>query len=369
MPADDGLHRMSTEDLAGFLRRLRALRMREGLSLDGLAAQPELRPGGDAAGQPGFTITRLGPRLARRHGPQRSRWRPSPGLVGVTATAIVLAGLAAGGAVLTEPAGHSQSSAPSAPLPGGGRSMADHGGRMHMHTRTEPAAPTPASPAPSSPAAKAARGLRVRVVPVLVRPARMGPEVAGVGCPGSPHDGISLAGASTGPGWTAAGGGWTGNGCDGRSVWTMDPNGTSPSTLSWFFYPSMQASSCRLAVFVPSQNALGVGNYQISAGSTSLGSVSIDQAGSEGEWVPLGSYPATGSMLTVQLQPGMATLTVAPGGTGQGGTGHGNGGNGGSGKSGNGHSGPGGGPPTPAPSPAAGHTAAVAASAARARCS
>ncbi len=209
MPADDGLHRLSTEDLATFLRRLRALRMREGLSLDGPAAQPELRPGSDAAGQPGFTITRLGPRLVSRHGPQRSRWRPSPGLVGVTATAIVLAGLAAGGAVLTEPTGHSESSAPGASLPGGGRSMADHGGRMHMHTRTGPAAPTPASPAPSSPAAKAPSRPRVRmVVPVLVRPARMGPEVAGVGCPGSPHDGVSLADAGTGPGWTTAGGGW-----------------------------------------------------------------------------------------------------------------------------------------------------------------
>ena len=330
MPADDGLRRMSTEDLAAFLRRLRALRMREELSVEGLAAQ--------------------------RHGPRRSRWRPSPGLVGVTATAIVLAGLAAGGAVLMEPTGHSESSAPSAPLPGGGRSMVDHGGRMHMHTRTEPAAPTPASPAPTRPAARAARRPRVRVVvPVLVRPARMGPEVAGVGCPGSPHDRIGLAGASTGPGWTTAGGGWTGNGCDGGSVWTMDPNGTSPSTLTWFFYPSMQASSCRLAVFVPSQHALGVGNYQIAAGPASLGSVSIDQAGSQGEWVPLGSYPATGGMLTVQLLPGTATLTAAPGPNGHGGNGHG-------------HGGSGGGPPTPTPGPASGQNAAVAASAARASC-
>jgi len=366
MPADDGLHRMSTEDLAAFLRRLRALRMREGLDLGGLAARPELPPGSDAAGQPGFTRTRtrLGPHLVPRHRPQRSRWRPSPGLVGITATAIVLAGLAAGGAVLTEPTGHSESGAPGAPsaaLPGG-RSMTSHGGRMHMHTR--PAAPSPAGPRPAPPSPHRARvpgQARVRVVvPVLVRPARMGTEVAGAGCPSSRSDGISQASASTGPGWTPAGGGWTGNGCDGSSVWTMDPNGTSPSTLTWFFYPSMQASSCRLAVFVPSQNALGVGNYQISAGPTSLGSVSIDQAGSQGEWVPLGSYPVTGSMLTVQLQPGTATLTAATGGTGQGGNGNGNGsgGNGGSG----------GGPATPAPSPASGHNAAVAASAARAKC-
>jgi hypothetical protein len=238
--------------------------------------------------------------------------------------------------------------------------MTSRGGRMHMHT--QPAAPSPAGPRPAPPSPHRARmpgDPRARVVvPVLVRPHRMGTEVAGVGCPSSHNDGISLAGASTGPGWTTAGGGWTGNGCDGSSVWTMDPNGTSPSTLSWFFSPSMQASSCRLAVFVPSQNALGVGNYQISAGPTSLGSVSIDQAGSEGEWVPLGSYPVTGSMLTVQLQPGTATLTAATGGSG--GNGNGNGGKG--------HGGSGGGQATPSPSAAAGHNAAVAASAARARC-
>ena len=118
---------LTGEALAVFLRRLRALRMREGLSLDGLAAQGNLPPGSDAAGQSGFTITRLGPRLAPRHGPRRNRWRPSPGLIGVTATAMVLAGLAAGGVVLMEPTGHSESSAPSAPLPGGGRSMANRG--------------------------------------------------------------------------------------------------------------------------------------------------------------------------------------------------------------------------------------------------
>jgi hypothetical protein len=137
----------------------------------------------------------------------------------------------------------------------------------------------------------------------------------------------------------------------------MDPNGNqaSPSTLTWFFYPSMQASSCQLAVFVPNQNALGVGNYQISAGATSLGSVSIDQAGSQGEWVALGSYPATGGMVTIQLLPGTATLTAATSGNGHGG--------------GNGHGRSGDGQPTPTPSPASGHNAAVAASAARATCS
>ena len=201
---------------------------------------------------------------------------------------------------------------------------------------------------------------RVRVVvPVLVRPKRMGTEVAGVGCPNSQNDGISLADASTSPGWKTAGGGWTGNGCDGSSVWTMDPHGTSPSTLTWFFYPSMQASSCQLAVFVPSQNALGAADYQVLAGSASLGSMSIDQADDQGQWVSLGSYPAAGGMLTVQLLPGTATLTAATNGNGNG---NGNGGNG------NGNGGSGGGQATPSPSPASGHNAAVAASAARASC-
>lgn len=339
MPADDGLHGMPAEDLAAFLHSLRALREREGLSLDGA----DLPPG---------------------RGPRRGRWRPGAGLVGVTAVALALAGLAAGGAVLTDPAGHSQTSAPGALLPGGGRSMADHGGQMHMRIRpVAPAQPKP-RPARSSPAPRMPAKRRVRVVvPVLVRPARMGTEVAGPGCPGSENDGVSLAAASTGPGWATAGGGWTGNGCDGSSVWTMDPDGTSPSTLSWFFYPSMRASACQLAVFVPSQNALGVGSYQVSAGPASLGTVSVDQAGSAGQWVTLGSYPAAGGMLTVQLQPGTATLTAAAGGNGDSGNGSsGNGGNGDSGSNGHGGGGKGG-------SGGSGHHTAVAASAARASCS
>ena len=131
----------------------------------------------------------------------------------------------------------------------------------------------------------------------------------------------------------------------------MDPNGdqASPSTLTWFFYPSMRASACRLAVFVPSQNALGVGSYQISAGPASLGTVSVDQAGSAGQWVTLGSYPATGGMLTVQLLPGTATLTAATGANGQGGNGNGSAATAAPGTAGNGHSGSGGGPATPAP--------------------
>ena len=44
MPADDGLHGMPAEDLAAFLHSLRALREREGLSLDGADLPPGRGP-------------------------------------------------------------------------------------------------------------------------------------------------------------------------------------------------------------------------------------------------------------------------------------------------------------------------------------
>lgn len=377
MPADEGLHGIPAEDLAGFLRDLRALRVREGLGLDGAAMPPELPPGaGPTAGQPGFTITRLG---RTRAAPRRRRWRPGPALTRAMAAALVLAALGAGGALLTRPtAGQHGASAPGAPRPAGGRSMTDHGGRMRMRV-VLPGRPSPQPTTASPVRARATRKAHARVRgPALRQQAPARPEVAGVGCPDNQGDGVSLDAASTGPAWTAAAGGWAGNGCDGSSVWTMDPNGNqaSPSTLTWFFHPSAGESTCRLAVFVPARNALGVASYQISDRAVSLGAVSVDQAASAGRWVALGSYPVTGGMLDVQLLPGPATLTAAvPGNGGNGGNGNsgsggtGNaqgGGNGGSG--GQAHGGPGPGTATPSPSPAPGLGAAVAASAARATC-
>ena len=231
-------------------------------------------------------------------------------------------------------------------------------------------------------------------MPRLVRPAGAGTEVAGVGCPDRQGDGVSLAAATTGAGWTAGGGGWTGNGCDGSSVWTMDPAGhqPSPSTLTWFFHPAPRASVCRLDVFVPTQHAHGVASYEITEGAVDLGTVAVAQAASACQWVPLGSYPVAGGLLDIQLLPGTAALTAVTSGTGGNGS-SGPGGNGVAAGGGNGVSGgtgPGGsgsGEATPTPSPASGHAtpapnpapsptssqapghgAAVAASAARAAC-
>ena len=98
----------------------------------------------------------------------------------------------------------------------------------------------------------------------------------------------------------------------------MDPNGnqTSPSTLAWFFHPPRRL---RRAVWtcsaVPERARRG--QHEITDGAVSLGSVSVDQAASAGQWVALGSYPVAGGMLDIRLLPGTAALlTAATSGTG-----------------------------------------------------
>jgi len=142
-------------------------------------------------------------------------------------------------------------------------------------------------------------------------------EVAGIGCP---QGNVIVANAPTGPGWTASGGGWTGDGCDGSAVWTMDPNGNQPvpSTLTWEFGLAAGVSHCTLAVFVPTRKALGVGQYAVFAGAgttaADIASVAINQAAAAGQWVTLGSYPVQGTSLEIQVAPAAGTAgTPDPG--------------------------------------------------------
>jgi hypothetical protein len=137
-------------------------------------------------------------------------------------------------------------------------------------------------------------------------------QVTGVGCPAGQNYGVTLAAAKPGPPWTAAQGGWTGNGCDGTSVWTMNPAGKpSPSTLTWWFGALAGVSNCTLSVYVPAQNALGQAGYAVSTGSgSSLGTVTVDQAANAGSWIVLGTFPAAGSGYQIQLMPESAELTA-----------------------------------------------------------
>jgi hypothetical protein len=138
-------------------------------------------------------------------------------------------------------------------------------------------------------------------------------QIAGVGCPASQGNGITLGAANSGPPWTTAQGGWAGNGCDGASVWTMNPAGKpSPSTLTWFFGAPSGVSNCTLSVYVPTQNALGQAGYAVSTGSgSSLGTVAIDQAANAGHWVVLGTFPPASSGYQIQLMPEVTALTAA----------------------------------------------------------
>jgi translation initiation factor IF-2 len=137
-----------------------------------------------------------------------------------------------------------------------------------------------------------------------------------VGCPSDGGGAVTFSNAPKGPGWTPAGGGWTGNGCDGSTLWTMDPNGKqpAPSTLTWTFNTA-GASRCTLAVFVPTQNALGVSDYSVSVGpaaaSQVVGAVPVSQSAEAGQWLTLGTYPVSGSLVEITTAP-------APGASGPG---------------------------------------------------
>ena len=245
----------------------------------------------------------------------------------VAAAAVTL--VAAGTAVaLTRPAAHTYASA---------------------RPRTTPSVSKDAPRAPTVPRHPVASVPRMTSTPraTSTPQATSVPRVAGVGCPGSQDNGVTVTAARPGRPWTAAQGGWTGNGCDGASLWTMNPAGKqpSPSTLTWWFGAPPGVSRCTLSVYVPTQNALGQAGYAVSTGNgSSLGTVTIDQAANAGSWVVLGTFSAAGSGYQIQLMPEVAELTAAgPAGKG-----------------------PGKSAPKPAPP---GHNSAIAASAAAATCS
>jgi hypothetical protein len=138
-----------------------------------------------------------------------------------------------------------------------------------------------------------------------------------VGCPSDGEDAVTVDNAPTGPGWMPGGGGWTGDGCDGSTLWTLDPNGNQPvpSTLTWRFSPPAGAARCTLAVFVPTQNALGVSDYSVSVGPAAtaqvVDTILVSQATTAGQWLTLGTFPVPGSRLEI-------TTTPVPGASGPG---------------------------------------------------
>jgi len=224
--------------------------------------------GESAAAGARYTIKRLGPR------PPRPSRRPAV-IVVAAVVLVAVAGLAL--AVV-------------------GSGQGGHTGRPKAMPAQAPprrsAVPAPAKPASPVPS------VRERGGTALV-------DVVGVGCPSNGNDAVIPDNAPTGPGWALAGGGWTGNGCDGTTLWTMDPNGNQPvpSILTWRFVPSPGARQCTLAVFIPTQNALGVSDYSVSVGAGVVDAVLVRQGAEAGHWHTLGTFTASGGSLEITTAP------------------------------------------------------------------
>jgi hypothetical protein len=216
-----------------------------------------------------YTIKRLGTRPARR----------SRRAVVVAAAVALLASGGAALAFLGQPAGH-----------------ADRAKQLVAPVRSR-ALPAPVRQPPPGPPAAPGHG-----------PAAASMKVAGVGCPSDHGNTVTFDNAPMGPGWMLAGGGWTGNGCDGSTLWTMDPNGNQPvpSTLTWKF-SAAGAARCTLAVFVPTLNALGVSDYSVSVGppgaSQVVAAVPVRQSAAAGQWLTLGTFPLSGPSLEITTAP------------------------------------------------------------------
>ena len=313
-----------------------------GAALAGAPASP---------GQAPYTIKRLGAGSARNRRPAAGsapKRRPGAGRRRIPAlrfaAAAGAAALAATGGVALLAWGHTDGG-----LADGGHAARGHPAGGHRGVASaaprvpggkQPTAMPPRSAPPGGPPGGAPRS----------RPVAAVLEVAGIGCP---QDSVTVANAPAGPGWTASDGGWTRDGCDGSTVWTMDPTGTqpAPSALTWKFGLAAGVSHCTLAVFVPTRNALGVGEYAVFNGDATtaadIASVAVSQATADGQWVTLGSYPVRGTTLEIQVAPSAGTAGVPGPGAGAGPGAHGR---------------------QPAAAQGPGHNSAIAASAAMAAC-
>jgi transcriptional regulator with XRE-family HTH domain len=333
-------------DLTAFLSDLRALREARGLSIDELAALTHypvetLAAAESGPARPDLPVVEAYVRACGGDpGPWEDRWRalydepdygwfaPAPRsftrpALAAAATLVVIAA-AAGAVVVLRPASrptavsHSNvttNSHPSSP-PVAPSQQSVPSARTSATARPSATQPSVTRPSATQPSATQPGATHS----AAAQPSPAGPvtQVTGVGCPQGAGDGVTLDNAASGPGWTqSATGGWTENGCDGESASTTDHSGQAPSVLTWFFAPG-SARTCTLAVFIPTQNAVGVAGYTVESGTTDLGTVTVEQSSVAGQWVTLGGYSVSGSLVDIQLSPDLsATLTAATHGHGR----------------------------------------------------
>lgn len=236
-----------------------------------------------------YTIKHLGTRPARKH----------PRVLAIAAATVLLA---SGGAALAlgRPGGHRQG------------------------TQASRAAPSATAAGPRAMPVAARPTQKAHAAPRMAPSSGGGPmKVVGVGCPSVAGDQVTFNNAPMGPRWAPAGGGWTGNGCDGTTLWTMNPGGKQPvpSTLTWRFNAA-GATRCTLAVFVPTLNALGMSDYSVSVGppatSRVVAAMPISQSAAAGQWLTLGTFQVSGDSIEITAAP----MPGGPGGPARPGPGH-----------------------------------------------
>jgi transcriptional regulator with XRE-family HTH domain len=336
-------------DLTAFLSDLRALREARGLSIDELAALTHypvetLAAAESGPARPDLPVVEAYVRACGGDpGPWEDRWRalhdepdygwfaPAPRsftrpALAAAATLVVIAA-AAGAVVVLRPASrptavsHSNVTTSTRPSPPPQTPSLRSVPSSRPSVTAQPSATRPSATQPSATRPSATQPIATHSAAAQPSPAGAVTQVTGVGCPQGTGDGVTLDNAASGPGWTqSASGGWTENGCDGDSVSTTDHSGAAASTLTWFFAPG-SARTCTLAVFIPTQNAVGAADYAVESGTTDLGTVTVEQSSLAGQWVTLGGYTVSGSPVDIRLSPDpSATLTTDTHGHGRGDT-------------------------------------------------
>jgi transcriptional regulator with XRE-family HTH domain len=138
-------------------------------------------------------------------------------------------------------------------------------------------------------------------------------RIAGPGC----APGIPGAQADVDEGWSPASGGWTGDGCSGKSVTTRLSGAPDfwERTVGWAFEP-MTRRACRLEVYIPDDpGAAGVATYHIygkDPNGKPIASPQVAQARYHSRWVGIGTYHSPDGIITVELgNVGLGTAFIA----------------------------------------------------------
>lgn len=128
-------------------------------------------------------------------------------------------------------------------------------------------------------------------------------------CPPPPHATVTVE-TDPGDGWAVGtAGGYRGDGCYGEYLFQRDDTGVPANRrggVHWRLTGAPAATmTCLLSVHIAdSPHSAGPAGYTVSsAGPTPPTRTDVDQSRHRGDWIGLGSYPATAGTLEVDMRP------------------------------------------------------------------